>query len=315
MSACAVQQSEGQGRENTGLRAPRNDWRRERCYTLRASISDTKWACVTSHSATADIAAAVETLRAGGLVAYPTDTLYGLGADALNEAAVERVFEAKGRPQGMPLPLLISGQEQLSMVAEHVPDVALRLAEAFWPGGLTLVLAVSEAVPPLVTARGWKVAVRLPDHPVPRSLAEGLGRPHHRHERQPQRRTWSRAPPPECVRPSATRWTSCWTRGRRRRGGRRRCSTSPRNIRASCGWARSRKRTSSGRTWRARRLGAARRGQRMTQPALITRHEAAVEAALARRRPDPHGPDLPHDGVPTRLGGRPGHGALPRAGA
>ena len=132
---------------------------------------------MTSQSATADIAAAVETLRAGGLVAYPTDTLYGLGADALNEAAVERVFEAKGRPQGMPLPLLISDAEQISMVAADVPDAALRLAEAFWPGGLTLVLPVSEAVPPLVTARGWKVAVRLPDHPVPRALAEGLGRP------------------------------------------------------------------------------------------------------------------------------------------
>ena len=132
---------------------------------------------VTSQSATTDIATAVETLRAGGLVAYPTDTLYGLGADALNEAAVERVFEAKGRPQGMPLPLLISDAGQLPMVAASVPASALALAEAFWPGGLTLVLPVSDAVPPLVTARGWKVAVRLPDHPVPRSLAEGLGRP------------------------------------------------------------------------------------------------------------------------------------------
>ncbi len=132
---------------------------------------------MTSQSATKDIAAAVETLRAGGLVAYPTDTLYGLGADALNEAAVERVFEAKGRPQGMPLPLLIADAAQLAAVAESVPGVALRLAEAFWPGGLTLVLPVSSAVPPLVTARGWKVAVRLPDHPVPRALAEGLGRP------------------------------------------------------------------------------------------------------------------------------------------
>ena len=132
---------------------------------------------VTPRSATVEIAAAVDVLRAGGLVAYPTDTLYGLGADALNEAAVERVFEAKGRPQGMPLPLLISDAGQLSMVAASVPEAALVLAEAFWPGGLTLVLPVSEAVPPLVTARGWKVAVRLPDHPVPRALAEGLGRP------------------------------------------------------------------------------------------------------------------------------------------
>ena len=81
---------------------------------------------VTSQSATTDIAAAVETLRAGGLVAYPTDTLYGLGADALNEAAVERVFEAKGRPQGMPLPLLISDAGQLPMVAASVPAVRPR---------------------------------------------------------------------------------------------------------------------------------------------------------------------------------------------
>lgn len=132
---------------------------------------------MTSHSARTDIAAAVDALRAGRLVAYPTDTLYGLGADALNEDAVERVFEAKGRPQGMPLPLLIAGTEQLAIVAAGVPDAALRLADAFWPGGLTLVLPVSGSVPPLVTARGWKVAVRLPDHPVPRALAEGLGRP------------------------------------------------------------------------------------------------------------------------------------------
>lgn len=132
---------------------------------------------MTSQIATDSMEAAVAVLRDGGLVAYPTDTLYGLGADALNEAAVERVFEAKGRPQGMPLPLLIGEQEQLSMVADAVPDLAWKLAEAFWPGGLTLVLPVGPNVPALVTARGWKVAVRLPDHPIPRELARRLGRP------------------------------------------------------------------------------------------------------------------------------------------
>ena len=132
---------------------------------------------MTSQSATREILAAVETLRSGGLVAFPTDTLYGLGADALNEAAVERVFEAKGRPQGMPLPLLIADAEQVFMVARSVPDAAMRLAEAFWPGGLTLVLPVGPHVPPLVTARGWKVAVRLPGHPVPQMLAKMLGGP------------------------------------------------------------------------------------------------------------------------------------------
>jgi L-threonylcarbamoyladenylate synthase len=132
---------------------------------------------VTSQIDSRLIESAVEVLRISGLVAYPTDTLYGLGADALNEAAVERVFEAKGRPQGMPLPLLIGEQEQLSMLTETVPEIAWKLAEAFWPGGLTLVIPVGPGVPALVTARGWKVAVRLPDHPIPRELARQLGRP------------------------------------------------------------------------------------------------------------------------------------------
>lgn len=132
---------------------------------------------MTSQTDTLRIESAVEVLRLGGLVAYPTDTLYGLGANALNEAAVERVFEAKGRPQGMPLPLLIGDHEQLSMIVESVPEAAWKLAEAFWPGGLTLVLPVGPGVPGLVTARGWKVAVRLPDHPIPRELARQLGKP------------------------------------------------------------------------------------------------------------------------------------------
>ena len=132
---------------------------------------------MTSQIDTTSIESAVAVLRRGGLVAYPTDTLYGLGADALNEAAVERVFEAKGRPQGMPLPLLIGEREQLSMVVEAVPEAAWKFAEAFWPGGLTLVLPVGPDVPALITARGWKVAIRLPDHSIPRELARQLGRP------------------------------------------------------------------------------------------------------------------------------------------
>ncbi|MEE2656199.1 MAG: L-threonylcarbamoyladenylate synthase [Chloroflexota bacterium] len=132
---------------------------------------------MTSQMNTRSIKSAIEVLRRGGVVAYPTDTLFGLGADALNEAAVERVFEIKGRPQGMPLPLLIGDPEQLKMVADIVTESAWKFATAFWPGGLTLVVPVGPNVPALVTARGWKVAVRLPDHPIPRELARGLGRP------------------------------------------------------------------------------------------------------------------------------------------
>ena len=123
------------------------------------------------------LTSAVEVLRRGGIVAYPTDTLFGLGVDALNEAAVERIFEVKGRPQGMPLPLIIGESEQLEMVADTVTECAWKFASAFWPGGLTLVVPVGTNVPALVTARGWKVAVRLPDHPIPRELARQLGRP------------------------------------------------------------------------------------------------------------------------------------------
>ena len=123
------------------------------------------------------LVSAVEVLRRGGIVAYPTDTLFGLGVDALNEAAVERIFEVKGRPQGMPLPLIIGESEQLEMVADTVTECAWKFASAFWPGGLTLVVPVGPNVPALVTARGWKVAVRLPDHPIPRELARQLGRP------------------------------------------------------------------------------------------------------------------------------------------
>jgi len=123
------------------------------------------------------VALAVDILRQGGVVAYPTDTLYGLGADAFNEQAVERVFAIKGRPHGMPLPLLIADADALSQVASDVPPLARVLAERFWPGALTLVIPRSANVPELVSGRGWKVGVRVPDHPVPRELARRLGAP------------------------------------------------------------------------------------------------------------------------------------------
>ena len=119
----------------------------------------------------------VALLRQGGIVAFPTDTLYGLGADAFNESAVERVFEAKGRPHGMPLPLLLPDGDWLSVIASEVSPLAQILADRFWPGPLTLVLPAGPRVPALVTARGWTVAARVPDHAVPRELARRLGSP------------------------------------------------------------------------------------------------------------------------------------------
>lgn len=119
----------------------------------------------------------IQILRRGGVVAYPTDTVYGLGACPDIPAAVERVFEVKGRPNTMALPLLLANISQIKDVAVDVPDSAWRLARRFLPGGLTLVLYKSARVPGIVTGGGRTVAVRVPAHPVPVALIEGLGAP------------------------------------------------------------------------------------------------------------------------------------------
>ena len=134
----------------------------------------------------------VEVLKRGGLVAYPTDTLYGLGADGLDENAVRRVYVAKGRGQLKALPLLIDSVDALSIVATNVPQIALDLAARFWPGALTLVLKRSSSVPDAVTGGGDTVALRVPGHPVPRELARRSGSANYRHQRQSQRRPESR---------------------------------------------------------------------------------------------------------------------------
>jgi L-threonylcarbamoyladenylate synthase len=106
---------------------------------------------------------AVEILKAGGLVAYPTDTVYGLGADAFNIHAVSRVYEVKKRLRTLPLPVLIAEIEQVDLVARTVPTYAKVLMKYFWPGGLTLVLSKAASFPEGVTAGSDKVAVRIPD--------------------------------------------------------------------------------------------------------------------------------------------------------
>ncbi|MFQ5934127.1 MAG: L-threonylcarbamoyladenylate synthase [Dehalococcoidia bacterium] len=124
-----------------------------------------------------DIQHAVELLRQGRLVAYPTDTLYGLGAHAFIEEAVERVYEVKGREEDKPMPLLLGSIEDLRLVAEKIPEMAVALATRFWPGALTLVLYSLPSVPTKVTGGGNTVAVRVPNHPVPRELVRRLGAP------------------------------------------------------------------------------------------------------------------------------------------
>jgi L-threonylcarbamoyladenylate synthase len=111
------------------------------------------------------------------VVVFPTDTLYGLGADVFSVPALERIFAIKGRPAALALPVLVAGWDQLEMVAQPVPGAGLRLAHRFWPGPLTLVLPRSPQVPDPVTGGGPTVAVRMPDHRVALALARKLGRP------------------------------------------------------------------------------------------------------------------------------------------
>jgi len=128
---------------------------------------------VTKH----DIAAAANTLRQGGLVAFPTETVYGLGACALDAVAVAGIFELKGRPRFDPLIVHISDAEQLTELVRSVPPLAMELIDKFWPGPLSLVLEKRRCVPDIVTAGLPSVAVRCPQHDVARQLIRAAGVP------------------------------------------------------------------------------------------------------------------------------------------
>jgi L-threonylcarbamoyladenylate synthase len=123
------------------------------------------------------LARAAEVLRAGGVVAFPTETVYGLGANALDSLAVARIFTAKGRPSNNPLIVHVATVEGVGRLVAHWPDEAAKLAARFWPGPLTLVLPRREGVPEIVTAGGPTVAVRMPGHAVARELIALAGVP------------------------------------------------------------------------------------------------------------------------------------------
>ena len=120
---------------------------------------------------------AIRILKNGGIVAFPTDTIYGLGANAFDEDAVLRIYEAKVRPRNFALTLLLADTSQIKLVAENIPKMAWKLAEKFMPGALTIVLNKSMAVSNMITGEGNTVAVRIPNHPVPIALVKGLGAP------------------------------------------------------------------------------------------------------------------------------------------
>lgn len=122
-----------------------------------------------------DRAAAI--LRAGGTVAFPTETVYGLGANALDAAAVARIFEAKQRPGWDPLIVHLADRSMLASITERLPEDAVRLMDAFWPGPLTLLLPRNGSIPDAVTAGRPLVGIRVPQHPVAHALLVAAGIP------------------------------------------------------------------------------------------------------------------------------------------
>lgn len=123
------------------------------------------------------ITEAADILLAGGLVAFPTETVYGLGADGLNPEAVARIYAAKGRPATNPVILHVDCIASAKALVNQWPDTAQRLADRFWPGPLTLVLPASDIVPAIVRANGPSVALRCPAHRVALALIRAVGRP------------------------------------------------------------------------------------------------------------------------------------------
>jgi len=120
---------------------------------------------------------AVQVLSGGGLVAFPTDTFYALGADARDEAAVVRVFAAKQRPRGQPLPVLVADREQWRTVVADLPEAGLLLADRFWPGALTIVCRRGPGIPPALVGGGDAIGVRQPALPVAVGLCRAFGGP------------------------------------------------------------------------------------------------------------------------------------------
>lgn len=120
---------------------------------------------------------ASEIIKKGGTVAFPTETVYGLGANGLAPEAVKKIFEAKKRPSGNPLSLLVHSKEEVARVTQNIPEKALKLMEVFWPGPLTLVLEKAELVPALTSGNLGTIGVRMPDNPVPLELIKRAGVP------------------------------------------------------------------------------------------------------------------------------------------
>ena len=131
----------------------------------------------TQRYAMEDVPAAAALLRSGGLVAVPTETVYGLAAQAGDDKAVRAIYETKGRPQDKPLSILVSGMDMVEQYTRNIPDAAYHLAKRYWPGPLTMVLEDGGRVASAVTCGGNTLGVRCPDHPMTLALIKALGAP------------------------------------------------------------------------------------------------------------------------------------------
>ena len=123
------------------------------------------------------IARAIHILKTGGVIAFPTETFYGLAADATNEDAVEKIFHLKGRDFSNPVALIIGNDRQLQGLVEEIPDSSRILMQTFWPGPLTLVFKASPQIIPKLTAHTGKIGIRISSHPVAACLAHRLDGP------------------------------------------------------------------------------------------------------------------------------------------
>jgi L-threonylcarbamoyladenylate synthase len=121
-----------------------------------------------------EIGQALRILKSGGIVAFPTDTVYGVGSLAFDNAAIESIYAAKDRPVEKAIPILIADLDDIHKVAENIPEMALRFASRFWPGPLTCVVPKKPILPPAISATPT-VAVRIPDHPDARALLRAAG--------------------------------------------------------------------------------------------------------------------------------------------
>ena len=133
--------------------------------------------CKTKNGRAENLADAVAALKRGEVIVYPTETLYGLGADALNLDAVEKVFQLKGRDPTNPIPVLIAGREMLKALVTEVPALAEKLMAKFWPGPLTLVLAARKDIPSALLNADGGIGVRISSQPIATELVRALGCP------------------------------------------------------------------------------------------------------------------------------------------